>query len=388
MNRRKTKWFRVSAAVMLVMALGVSLMGTVAAGNGNGNGGNGRPVVVSALGIAQVQGQDVLVEVLVLVLPGGDAGAAAQAALESQGARPIEPHELGTAPDTGDKVGFTLTGLVWITLPTQNYNPANEAVSGNAALVSSQGTWGAPTSSRATISDGGTTTRCPSLVKECKGPQVFDTFNDVGWLDLGRPKRGFVTLGVTWSGTSNLTGPEADMALTTNGAVTWVDSDTLGAGEVDVETVFLHENGHVLGLGHSADLTSVMFRSISGADRILGTDDVEGITFLYDSHIKGSVKGTVSDGTSPIEGATVVLEGTGLSTTTAADGTYTIPGVPDPVTYTVVASADGFDSGKKRETVNGPSPTTVDFSLASAGDEEPGNGGGACPPAKAAKGKC
>ena len=327
---------------------------------------------MSALGVAQVQGQDAIVEVIVVVPAGADAHAAAAAALAEQGARPFESANLGSE-------GFTLTGLVWNNLPVvQNYNPANEPanVNGQTALTNTHGTWDGVATSSFDIDFGVITDRCPSLVRECPGPQFFDGFNDVAWLKL----RGGV-LGVTWFGTST---DEADIALSTR--FSWNDGCVDVADSFDAETVFLHENGHVVGLGHSDDLGSVMQRFYHGADCDLGTDDQEGATFLYDTDITGSVSGTVTDeGGSPIGGATVVLEDTGLSATTAAEGTYTISGAPDPVTYTVTASADGFDSATiSRLTVDGA--TATNFTLTAAGGEEDDDGGG--PPACVPKRFC
>ena len=332
----------------------------------------GEPQVVSALGVAQVQGQDAIVEVIVVVPAGADAHAAAAAALAEQGARPFESANLGSE-------GFTLTGLVWNNLPVvQNYNRANEPanVNGQTALTNTHGTWDGVATSSFDIDFGVITDRCPSLVRECPGPQFFDGFNDVAWLKL----RGGV-LGVTWFGTST---DEADIALSTR--FSWNDGCVDVADSFDAETVFLHENGHVVGLGHSDDLGSVMQRFYHGADCDLGTDDQEGATFLYDTDITSSVSGTVTDeGGSPIGGATVVLEDTGLSATTAAEGTYTISGAPDPVTYTVTASADGFDSATiSRLTVDGA--TAANFTLTAAGGEEDDDGGG--PPACVPKRFC
>lgn len=49
----------------------------------------------------------------------------------------------------------------------------------------------------------------------------------------------------------------------------------------EVETVFLHENGHVAGLGHSAVIGAVMEPNYAGERRALHADDIAGITFLY-----------------------------------------------------------------------------------------------------------
>ena len=164
------------------------------------------------------------------------------------------------------------------------------------------------------------------------------------------------------------------MALSTR--FNWnVDCSTNVTNTSDIETVFLHENGHVVGLGHSTDTGSVMLKNYHGFDCDLGDDDREGATFLYDNAITGSVSGTVTDGTNPIVGATVVLEDTSLSATTGNDGTYTISTVPDPVTYDVTASKDDVSFTVFREFVSGG--ITVDFIL-DIGDG--GNGGGNCPP--------
>jgi hypothetical protein len=189
----------------------------------------------------------------------------------------------------------------------------------------------------------------------------------VAWLQLAGN-----ILGVTWFSSSI---DEADIALNTN--FTWNDGCTNVHESFDVQTVFLHENGHTVGLGHSDDAGSVLQPVYHGANCDLGTDDNEGATYLYDSDVTGSVFGTVTDGNNPIKGATVVLEGTGLWATTAEDGTYTISGgvlnsVPDPVTYTVTASAADHESATiLRLNVDG-AVTGVNFTLATGG----GDGGG------------
>lgn len=53
-------------------------------------------------------------------------------------------------------------------------------------------------------------------------------------------------------------------------------------GAFDLETVALHEIGHLLGLGHSSVQAAIMFPSIAaGATKGLHTDDIQGITALY-----------------------------------------------------------------------------------------------------------
>jgi len=78
----------------------------------------------------------------------------------------------------------------------------------------------------------------------------------------------------------------------------------------------------------------------------------------------GSITGKVTHASTSaaIEGATVVVEGTGQSATTAADGTYTIADVPTG-DRSVTASAEGFVAQTKTAGVTEGQPTTVDFAL-------------------------
>lgn len=235
------------------------------------------PRVISLLGVALVQGEEAFVHITVVVPPGQDEGAVADAALRAQGARPADPRDLQSAR-------FETTGLVWNQFSdtdpsnnfvTQNYNPADDPTGGNGetALTNSQATWTNVATSSFAFDYGGLTDRCPSLVRECRGPQFFDGNNDVAWLELS----GCCTLGVTWYSTSI---DEADMALNTN--FSWVVDCTRPNGSpYDAQTVFLHENGHVVGLGHSDITGAVMYAYYSGGRCQLHQDDKDGISSLY-----------------------------------------------------------------------------------------------------------
>jgi len=225
----------------------------------------GKPDVIAVSGI--VPGKNLIVHIWVVVTPGENRNEAAVAALAQQGARPFTHDE------------FSATGLLWDQFSdgnpgndfvTQNYNPKNDPTNGGGitALLNTHNSWNGVATSSFTFDYGGETKRCPSLVKECRGPQKFDGNNDVAWVSL----TGSNILGVTWSGTST---DEADMALNTN--FNW---STTGA-DFDVETVYLHENGHVAGLGHSADITAIMYPSYQQLNRVLQQDDIDGISFLY-----------------------------------------------------------------------------------------------------------
>ena len=215
--------------------------------------------VVAGLGTANVAGKKAIVEVFVAVPDGTSAKAAKDRAIRAQGATPVANE-------------FTFTGLRWEDLPVrQNYNPAGEPVNGASALSGTYSPWSTVSGSTFRIQSGGTTPRCPSLVRECPGAQRNDDFNDVGWARLSNG-----TLGVTWSTSGD---DEADMAINTR--YRWSLGCTAVSGSYDLQSVFLHENGHVAGLGHSTDVNAVMYPSYQTARCALGTDDRAGIAALY-----------------------------------------------------------------------------------------------------------
>jgi Matrixin len=228
-----------------------------------------RSRVVAAEGVAKGNA-DRRVEVLVVVPAGASARSAGDRALAAQGAARAKPK-----PPPPQSNGYTFTGLKWDVLPVrQSYNPAGQRVSGAQALTNTYNDWSSVSGSTYRIApgaNGGMTTRCPSLVQECPGAQRNDRFNDVGWARLSNG-----TLGVTWS-TSGI--DEADMAINTRYA--WNTGCVARPNSFDLESVYLHENGHVAGLGHSTNVNAVMYPSYQTARCALAQDDKNGIAALY-----------------------------------------------------------------------------------------------------------
>jgi Matrixin len=222
--------------------------------------------VIAVEGVSKADA-DRRVEILVHVPEGANANAAAERALAGQGAKKAPP------PEQPQSNSYSFTGLFWDSRSVkQNYNPLGERVQGaQTALTNTLPDWSNVSNSVFDMSFGGNTNRCPSLVRECPGAQRNDAFNDVGWAQLQNG-----TLGVTWSTSGR---DEADMAINTR--YVWTTGCRAVPGSFDLESVFLHENGHVAGLGHSTDTRAVMYPSYQTARCSLAADDQAGIAELY-----------------------------------------------------------------------------------------------------------
>jgi hypothetical protein len=61
----------------------------------------------------------------------------------------------------------------------------------------------------------------------------------------------------------------------------WNTGCTAVSGSFDLESVILHENGHVAGLGHSTDINAVMYPSYQTARCTLAADDRAALAALY-----------------------------------------------------------------------------------------------------------
>jgi len=354
---KKTRISIIVASLFLVLA--IPIIAETAFANSNDLPVQSRAGIISVMGTTHIQGEVVLVEVLVEIQPGENANQVTKDVLKAHNLKPFSSAALGVD-------GFTVTGFFWPTHGlTQHYNINNEEANAESLLKETHSDWNGVAASNFVFTYGGISVKCPSMVKECPGRQAFDGENTVGWLKIN--SRG--TLAIAYFATSSVTGMETDIALNTK--YSWSgDCKKNTEGIIDVETVLRHENGHAAGIGHSKDPDALMAPFYSGSNCLLNhDDDKEAITYLYDDDELGTVSGTVTDDVTgnAIEGATVKLEGTTHSATTGTNGVYTILGIPDPVTYTVTASKSGFDSFSiDRLTVNANTPD-VDFSLSDGG---------------------
>ncbi|KAH0672151.1 hypothetical protein KY290_024392 [Solanum tuberosum] len=72
-----------------------------------------------------------------------------------------------------------------------------------------------------------------------------------------------------------------------DGEENWVvDSEYLKEGTVDLESVAVHEIGHLLGLDHSSEKEAIMFPTLEDGTRKveLSRDDIKGVQMLYGSN--------------------------------------------------------------------------------------------------------
>jgi hypothetical protein len=321
---------------------------------------------------------DLTVDIVVYVPAGQSASEASAAALESQNARPVSPSFLGSD-------GFSLNGVAWPSAPSQYYDDTNEpdwavSVPPLGDLANAQSQWSTVGGSLFVVNSAGFDSRCPSLVRECDGPQSTDGFNGVAWLSLqGNPN----VLGVAWRDTS---APEVDIAL--NLKFKW---NQFGNRVAIANATMLHEEGHFAGAGHSQTSGTVMFASINTNALVdtLRADDQEVVRFLYpDKTVK--VSGVVQlAGGGVAGGATVELIGTGfLTVETAVDGTFDFLLVPNNVHYDVVATLGGDSGSLDQVWVVSASMTFDLMTITLSSGDEGGGSGGFCPPGHARRDLC
>ena len=263
MNITSSRRNLLAIIAVLAISAGLALFGADSASAKS----NGRAIAVT--GVSTVNGEQVLVHVIAAVNAGRSDQEVASAALRGVNARTLTSSEYTLLANSWDQFSDGDAGNDYV---IQRYNAKDEPSGARAAIDSARATWTGADSPFAFQASMDSTGKCPSLVNECKGRQSFDGNNDIAWMGL----RDVNTLAVTWSGTST---DESDVAFNTN--FSWSDSDPATA--TDIETVALHEFGHVAGIGHSGVFGSIMEPVYAGIRRSLTGDDLAALQAWYGS---------------------------------------------------------------------------------------------------------
>jgi len=216
------------------------------------------------------------VSMLLLIEPGADAEAEAVTARDGMLARFPGAVDLSG----GDVMGqFVVTPYSWAAKSaTWSYNPAGkpEGLTGDSeAIEAGARTWNGASGADWRYTRGPDSGAGPGL---CEGGQP-DKENVIAWV----PSLPGSTLATTCTYFPGGNVKESDIALD----MTREWTTGLENASVDLQSVALHEFGHMLGLAHSPDRNTVMYSTYSrGTDkRTLTTDDMAGLVSIYGSAI-------------------------------------------------------------------------------------------------------
>jgi hypothetical protein len=279
----------------------------------------------------------------------------------------------------GSRVGNRTVTLKWGSLPIRYYvsnqgAPGVSAADFQAAITRAFGTWDAVETANVTSQFVGFTQARPSA--------------DDGMVVMGYENRPELerTLAATTFLVDVTNGEIVESDIFFNTSFQWSTAASGEAGRFDVESIALHEIGHLHGLGHSAlgeteirsggrrvlGAESVMFPIAFNAgttsDRRLRADDIAGISDIYPrtgagSRGLGSISGRVTKNGSGVFGAHVIAfnPSTGALVggfTLANDGAFTIAGL-EAGTY--VLRAEPLDDGDVESFFD--NSTTVDLNF-------------------------
>jgi hypothetical protein len=221
----------------------------------------------------------------------------------------------------GTRIGNRTESLEWRDFPIR-YFITNASVPGvtapqfQAAVTRAFGTWHA-------VENTQTESTFVGFVQA--QPFVDDGSNVIGYLNRPGQDR---TLAATTFTVDETTGRILESDIFFNTIFPWSTVEAGGADAYDVESIALHEIGHMLGLSHSAlgeteligggrrviaaeaVMFPIAFTRGSIADRSLKADDIAGISDIYGTTTFarefGSISGRVTRGGEGVQGAHVV----------------------------------------------------------------------------------
>lgn len=205
----------------------------------------------------------------------------------------------------GSEVGRSVVGLRWPSMPVR-YFVTNRDVPGVTA----------PDLQRAVARAFDTWGRVPGagVRGEFAGFTDAEPFQDENMSVIGFRARPDLdtTLGATTFTVDAVTGAILESDILLNTTFAWSTADAGLGGRYDVESIVLHELGHLLGLGHSAlgetaiasngrrrllakgaVMFPIAFPAGSIEDRALQPDDVAGVTDVYRPSSADRTRGTV-----------------------------------------------------------------------------------------------
>jgi hypothetical protein len=281
----------------------------------------------------------------------------------------------------GSRVQSRTVTLRWGTFPIR-YHVTDQGTAGvsaadfQRAITRAFGTWNAAETANVTSQFVGFTQARP--------------FSDDGMVVIGYEHRPDLerTLAATTFMVDVTDGEIVESDIFFNTAFLWSTAPGGETGRFDVESIALHEIGHLHGLGHSAlgeseirpggrrvlGAESVMFpiafSAGSTADRVLRADDIAGISDVYPrtgsgSQRLGSISGKVTKNGVGIFGAHVIAfnPSTGALVggfTLNSDGAFTIAGL-DSGTY--VLRAEPLDDGDLESFFDNSSNVDLNFNV-------------------------